>query len=141
MWWQLQPGILSRAALDGLASIPLSIGGTPVTTGQVGVAYAGFTVTAAGGTSPYTYSVASGSLPAGITLNSSSGSVSGTPTTAGAYAGIVIRVTDAVSATANLAAFTITIGAVARSAMLPNVFVNSDGTARQANVDGTMINL
>lgn len=136
--WQLQPGILSRAALGGGG---ISISGTPVTTGQVGVAYAGFTVTAAGGALPYVYSVASGALPAGITLNSSSGVVSGTPTTAGAYAGIVIRATDAASATANLAAFTITVGAVARAAMLPDVFVNSDGTARQANVNGTMVNL
>jgi len=109
--WQLQPGILSRAALDAVAGIPLSIGGTPVTTGTVGAAYAGFTVTAAGGTSPYTYSVASGSLPAGITLNSSSGVVSGTPTTAGVYASIVIRATDAVSATADLASFAITVSA------------------------------
>jgi hypothetical protein len=30
---------------------------------------------------------------------------------------------------------------VKRSAMLPGVFVNSDGTARQAYVDGTMVNL
>ena len=30
---------------------------------------------------------------------------------------------------------------VPRSAMLPNVFVNSDGTAREANADGTMVNL
>lgn len=28
-----------------------------------------------------------------------------------------------------------------RSAMLPNAFVNSDGTLRQANVNGTMVNL
>jgi hypothetical protein len=32
-------------------------------------------------------------------------------------------------------------GAVARSAMLPDVFVNSDGTARQANANGVMVNL
>jgi hypothetical protein len=30
---------------------------------------------------------------------------------------------------------------VERSAMLPSVFVNSDGTPRQANVDGIMVNL
>jgi len=123
--WQLQPGILSRAALDAVAGIPFSIGGTPVTTGQVGVAYAGFTVVAASGVPPYVYSIASGALPAGITLNSSSGAVSGTPTTAGAYAGIVIRATDAVSATADLAAFTITVSAaVERSAVLDGVFVD-----------------
>ena len=67
-----------------IISSPLAISGTPVTTGTeyehgVGSTYAGFTVTASGGATPYTYSIASGALPAGITLNSSTGAVSGTP--------------------------------------------------------------
>lgn len=138
--WQLHPGVLSRAAIDAGSAV-LAIGGTPVTTATVGVAYAGFTVTATGGTPAYTYSIASGSLPTGITLNSSSGAVSGTPTVAGSYASIVIRVTDALSATANLASFTITVLNPPRYAMLPDVFVNSDGTERQANANGNMLNL
>jgi Putative Ig domain/Concanavalin A-like lectin/glucanases superfamily len=97
-------------------SSSLAISGTPVTTGTeyehgVGSTYTGFTVTASGGSAPYTYSVASGTLPAGITLNSATGAVSGTPAfeSAGVYSGIVIRVTDNVGATANLASFTLTI--------------------------------
>ena len=51
--------------------------------GTYGVAYsAGFD--ASGGALPYTYTVTSGALPAGITL-SSSGSLSGTPTTFGTF--------------------------------------------------------
>jgi subtilase family serine protease len=46
---------------------------------QVGVAYIA-SCTPSGGTSPYTYSVSVGTLPAGLTLNTSSGSVTGTPT-------------------------------------------------------------
>lgn len=87
---------------------PLSISGTPVTTASRGSAYGGFSATASGGTLPYTYSVASGALPGGITLNSSTGAVSGTATGAGVYSGIVIRVTDGASNTADLASFTIT---------------------------------
>jgi Putative Ig domain len=138
--WQLQPGVLSRAAIDA-ASLVLGISGTPVTTATKGVAYAGFTVTASGGTPAYTYSIASGALPSGITLNASSGAVSGTPTIYGSYPGIVIRVTDAASATANLASFTITVLNPVLYAMLPDVFVNSGGTQRQANAGGTMVNL
>jgi hypothetical protein len=138
--WQLQPGVLSRAAIDGAGNL-LGISGSPVLTATEGVAYAGFTVIASGGTPAYTYSVASGSLPSGITLNSSSGVVSGTPTTAGSYAGIVIRVTDAVAATANLASFTITVGEAPLYAMLPDVFVNSPGVPRHANANGIMVNL
>lgn len=47
---------------------------------------------AASGTTPITWSVASGSLPAGVTL-SSSGVLSGTPTTAGSY-NATIRATN-----------------------------------------------
>jgi len=49
----------------------------------VGTAIASFTLTASGGTAPYTWSATG--LPAGITIGSSTGTVSGTPTTAGTY--------------------------------------------------------
>ena len=39
-----------------------------------------------GGVAPYTYSLATGSLPAGLTLNTSTGAITGTPSTAGTSA-------------------------------------------------------
>jgi hypothetical protein len=60
--------------------------------GTVGVAYTG-TVTATGGTGPYTYAVTSGTLPAGLTL-ASNGAVTGTPTTA-ATSAFTVTATDA----------------------------------------------
>ena len=55
----------------------------PGGTGQVGVAYSS-PVVASGGTPPYTnYSIISGSLPAGLTLNPATGAITGTPTAAG----------------------------------------------------------
>jgi hypothetical protein len=42
------------------------------------------TLASSGGTGPYAYSLASGTLPAGVTL-SGSGTLTGTPTTAGSY--------------------------------------------------------
>ncbi len=48
---------------------------------MVGTAYS-FTLRATGGTIPYAWSITSGTLPAGLTLNSSTGVISGTPTTA-----------------------------------------------------------
>lgn len=47
-----------------------------------------------GGTLPYTYAIESGTLPAGLSLNTSSGVVSGTPTTAALVLDVVFRVTD-----------------------------------------------
>ena len=49
--------------------------------GTIGVAY-NQTITASGGTSPYTFAVTSGSLPSGLSLDTS-GILSGTPDTAG----------------------------------------------------------
>ena len=51
--------------------------------GTVGTAVSPFTMSASGGTSPYTWSATG--LPAGVTIGSSTGTVSGTPTTAGTY--------------------------------------------------------
>ncbi len=56
----------------------------PAGTAQVGVAYSSALV-ASGGVPPYTFSIISGSLPPGLTLNPSTGAITGTPTTAGSY--------------------------------------------------------
>jgi hypothetical protein len=63
-------------------------GGVTVTnpgskSGTVGTAISSFTLSASGGTAPYTWSATG--LPPGVTIGSSTGTVSGTPTTAGTY--------------------------------------------------------
>jgi hypothetical protein len=51
------------------------------------------TLTASGGTAPYSFALISGTLPPGLTM-ASNGTVSGTPTTLGSYA-VTVRATDA----------------------------------------------
>ena len=74
-------------------------------TGTVGTAITSFTLSATGGTAPYTWSATG--LPAGITIGSSTGTVSGTPTAAGTF-----NVTATATASAGgsgSASFTITV--------------------------------
>jgi hypothetical protein len=61
-------------------------------TGRIGIAYSQ-TITATGGTAPYSFALTSGALPAGLTLTAA-GLLSGTPTTLGAST-FTIRGTDA----------------------------------------------
>src|ERR1700723_4650060 len=76
--------------------------------GVPGAAYSE-TITAQGGTSPFTFAVTSGALPTSTTLNSSSGVISGTPSVTGTYT-FTITVTDALGFTGSQA-FTIIIAA------------------------------
>ena len=52
--------------------------------GTVGSSYSSTSLSATGGTSPYTYNITLGSLPPGLTMTSG-GLISGTPTTDGTY--------------------------------------------------------
>jgi hypothetical protein len=65
---------------------------TPMPSSFVGFAYSQ-TLTASGGKTPYTWSLATGNLPNGVTLNGTTGVLSGTPTAA-AVSNFTLRVTD-----------------------------------------------
>ena len=70
--------------------------------GEVGLPFA-FQLTAISGTAPYTFSLASGSnaLPTGLSINASTGQISGTPTTSSGspYSGVIVQVKDTLGAT------------------------------------------
>jgi hypothetical protein len=89
-------------------ALPLSLSGT-FDAGTVDVTY-NDTLTRSGGTPSFTFSVASGTLPAGLSLNSSTGTLSGTPTTAATYV-FTIQVEDSLGAIATSGAQSVTIAA------------------------------
>ncbi|MGH2729064.1 MAG: S8 family serine peptidase [Actinomycetota bacterium] len=68
---------------------------TSLADGTAGQSY-NQTLAATGGETPYTFGLATGALPAGLTLNASTGVISGTPTTPGTY-DLAAQVTDAAS--------------------------------------------
>jgi len=73
-----------------------------LTYGTVNTAYPSVTLSATGGniSSPYTWALTSGSLPAGLSLNAGTGVISGTPTAEGTYS-FTVTVTDSSSRTAS----------------------------------------
>ncbi len=93
--------------------------------GTQGTAYTA-TLAATGGTPPYTWSIASGTLPAGLTLNAGTGAISGTPTAAGT-SNFTVQVTGGETATR---AFSITIDPPVQSiwpnTTVPGVFAGAD---------------
>ena len=79
-----------------------------VSSGEIGVAFNSPAITVNGGTTPFTFSVATGTLPNGLTLNTTSGAITGTPTAGGTFS---IQVKDAVGAVAATpCSFTIATG-------------------------------
>ena len=102
------------------AVTPVQITTSSVAAGQVGVVYSTM-IEASGGTTPYSWSISSGALPAGLTLAAASGTISGTPTTAGSFS-FTAKVTDSTAPTAQTAtqSFSITVAAGSAHSVLLN---------------------
>jgi len=81
------------------ASTPIpSVTTTSLPGGTTGSAYSA-ALAATGGTTPYTWNISAGTLPAGLNLTASSGVISGTPASAG-NSSFTVRVKDAKNNTA-----------------------------------------
>jgi hypothetical protein len=100
-----QQGFQKAFALTVIAALGVSTASLPPA--STGIAYPQTTLTATGGTAPYSWSITSGALPTGLTL-SASGTISGTPTTAGT-SNFTVRVADAGTQTSTRA-LSITVG-------------------------------
>ena len=81
----------SRAYTLVIAVPAIALAPNTLASGRQNVAYSR-TITASGGTAPYTYAVTAGALPAGLTL-STGGTLAGTPTVNGSFA-ITVTATD-----------------------------------------------
>jgi hypothetical protein len=88
--------------------------GAPPTFGVAGIAYS-YQLTATGGTAPYTWKLATGSLPTGLKLSATKGTLTGTPTAAGSWT-FSLKVTDSSTPTKQTATAPMTMQIYARAA-------------------------
>ncbi len=109
---------------------PLSIATTSLPGSTVGIAYS-VTLTASGGTTPYSWTVASGQIPPGLAL-SSSGTIQGTPTTAGQFT-FTVQVKDSTAAPQTAStSYTLSVAAPASTPLTITVNSLPDGTVGTA---------
>ena len=88
--------VTSNSSTVTIPDTTLRVVTTSLPDGETGVAYS-TTLTAAGGTTPYKWSVSTGKLPSGLKLNAKSGVISGTPKAIGTSS-FTVQVKDAKSA-------------------------------------------
>ena len=91
-----QSYISSNFFITITASGHLSIRTSSLLDGTVGTPYTGQLV-ATGGTTPYAWTITTGALPSGLTLNGTTGAISGTPTAAPGAFPFTVSVSDASS--------------------------------------------
>jgi Putative Ig domain len=122
----------------------LTIATTSLPGGTSGAAYSA-SITASGGVTPYDYSAAG--LPAGLSVNSSTGAITGTPAASSAgAASVVITVKDSTQPTAQSAKATLSLAVVAAvppsqltitTTSLPGGTVGASYSASMATSGGT----
>jgi chitodextrinase len=98
---------------------PPVVSGLTVTTGTVGVA---FSSNIQASNTPQSYALVSGSLPPGLTLNTSTGVISGTPTGGSGTFGVTATNAGGASPASS---FTITIGAAPLGALLGGTIIGT----------------
>jgi len=130
----------TTANLSITVSAPaLSVTTSSLEGGALGTAY-NQTLAATGGITPYSWSISSGSLPAGLSLNASTGVISGTPT--GNTTGptdFTVKATDSETPTAQsaTASLSITISAPPLSVTTTSLAVGVAGSAYSASLQAT----
>ena len=82
----------TNGSVSVVASFPQITTSSPLASGEVGIAYSQ-TLAASDGTPPYVWSIQSWTLPPGLSLDSTSGAITGKPTTVGAFS-VIVAVTD-----------------------------------------------
>ena len=123
------PATASAEISINISAPPLTLTTTSLPAGSVGVPYSQ-TLAASGGFPPYAWQLSSGNTPGGLTLNQYSGTISGTPATAGSFS-FQVKVYDSQQGSAT-GSFTIRIAAGAFTITTSSLPAGTVGTAYTA---------
>ncbi|HEX3570466.1 MAG TPA: Ig domain-containing protein [Acidobacteriaceae bacterium] len=116
-----------KVAVTSGASSSISISPASLPAGTMESPYS-VTFTATGGTAPYSWSVGSGRLPAGLTLDATTGTLSGTPTSSGSFSLSIAATDSSTRALSKSASYSLTVTAIplgVGTASLPNGTANA----------------
>jgi hypothetical protein len=132
LWLAFQAGIFFEDECDG--SETLTIACPLIDSAVINVAYSD-SLEATGGTLPYTFAIATGTLPTGLSLNASTGAITGTPTVADDFT-FQATVTDAEDRVVSIEC-TITISSTGCQLLSSNnnIILSTDGTSIFASTD------
>ncbi len=132
------PDKVKHEVYPDFTGVTVTAGSLP--NGTVNQAYPTTSFAATGGKGPYTWSVANGTLPPGLTVNATTGALSGTPTTTvGSPWAFTIAAADTLGQT-DVETFTITVLGLAptiTTTTLPNVQEGSTYNQTLAATNGT----
>lgn len=131
----------SKAYTITVKAVTFSVLTDSLSDGTMNVAYSASLSATAGVCEPYTWSISSGSLPAGLSIDSSTGKISGTPTVA-ETATFTVQVTNSAGRIATKG-LTLTINAIAlltitTDSVLPNATKDVSYTVTLKGINGTL---
>ncbi|MDR3003531.1 MAG: putative Ig domain-containing protein, partial [Acidovorax sp.] len=113
----------------------LGIAPSSLPSAMVNAAYSQ-TLAASMGTAPYTYVISTGALPAGLSLNASTGQITGTPTASGSYS-FTVQATDSYGASGTQSyVLAVAVQIPVASAVTATVAANSQANPIPLNTQG-----
>jgi len=121
-------------SLPAIASSGVTVVPAALPAGNASGGYVASLQTARSGVGPVTWSVTGGNLPPGLTLNATTGVVSGTPTTPGTYSFTATATSNANPMNSDSAVYTIVVGSTAPLDKVPPALVS---LSFPASVDST----